>query len=432
MSTTLDAHAIEADLVMLRHELHRYPEVGLDLPRTQARVLAALEGLPLEITLGTGCSSIAAVLRGTSQASASPQPSSRPTVLLRADMDALPVQEQTGVAYSSRIDGAMHACGHDLHTAMLVGAARVLSAHRDRLDGDVVFMFQPGEEGFDGASVMIDEGILDVSGRRIDAAYGMHVFSALEPHARFSTKPGIMMAASDGLKVTVHGEGGHGSAPHLAKDPVVAVAEMVTALQVMVARQFDAFDPVVVTVGLLQAGTKRNIIPDSAYFEATIRSFSLVSQVTLQSAVPRLLKGIASAHGLDVTVEYITEYPPTVNDVSEAEIVEGIVTDVFGAERYSRLAKPMAASEDFSRILEAVPGAFIGLGAIPVGGDPRTAAFNHSPFATFDDSVLADGATLFAEIADRRLAQLLTRAPADLASANLPPANLPPANLPPA
>ncbi|GAA1779539.1 hypothetical protein GCM10009712_28730 [Pseudarthrobacter sulfonivorans] len=225
MSISTDARELQPELVRLRHELHQEPETGLQLPRTQEKVLKALDGLPFEITLGKSTTSVTAVLRGNApHASAT-----KPTVLLRADMDGLPVQERTGVDFSSKIDGAMHACGHDLHTAMLAGAATLLAERRDQLAGDVVLMFQPGEEGWDGASHMIAEGVLDAAGRRADAAYGMHVFSGLEPHGRFCTKSGVMLSASDALTVTVLGAGGHGSAPHVAKDPVTAAAEMVTA-----------------------------------------------------------------------------------------------------------------------------------------------------------------------------------------------------------
>lgn len=396
-----DAQHLAPDLVQLRHALHGEPEVGLDLPRTQQKVLAALEGLPLEITTGNKTTSVTAVLRG---AAPDVGPPGAPAVLLRADMDALPVQEATGLAFASKVDGAMHACGHDLHTAMLVGAARLLSAHRDQLTGDVVLMFQPGEEGWDGASVMIEEGVLDAAGRRVDAAYGMHVFSAFAPHGRFLTRPGTMLAASAELYVTVHGAGGHGSTPHLAQDPVTVISEMVLALQTMVTRQFDVFDPLVVTVGLLQAGTKANVIPGTASFEATVRSFSPEAREAVRVAAPRLLRGIAAAHGVEVAVDFVDQYPPTVNDVDETAFAEQTVVAMFGHGRHAPLAAPFVGSEDFSRVLDLVPGSFIALGAVPAGMDAATAPFNHSPHARFDDAVLPDGAALYAELALRRLA----------------------------
>ncbi|MFE4081744.1 M20 family metallopeptidase [Paenarthrobacter sp. YIM B13468] len=402
MTIAADAKELQHDIVRLRHDLHREPEIGLQLPRTQEKVLKALDGLPYEITLGKDTTSVTAVLRGgAAYASAD-----KPVVLLRADMDGLPVQETTGVDYTSRIDGAMHACGHDLHTSMLAGAATLLAERRDKLAGDVLLMFQPGEEGFDGASYMINEGVLDAAGRRADTAYGMHVFSSLEPHGQFVTKNGVMLSSSDGLVVTVLGAGGHGSAPHSAKDPVTAAAEMVTALQVMITRQFNMFDPVVLTVGVLHAGTKRNVIPETARIEATIRTFSEESRQKMMDVVPKLLQGIAAAHGLEVDVDYQQEYPLTINDEDETTTAEKVIAGMFGESRLTRMATPLSGSEDFSRVLAEVPGTFVGLSAVAPGTDHATSPFNHSPYATFDDGVLTDGAALYAELAVSRIAAL--------------------------
>lgn len=402
MTIAADARELKDDIVRLRHDLHREPEIGLQLPRTQEKVLKALDGLPYEITFGKETTSVTAVLRGgAAHASAG-----KPVVLLRADMDGLPVQETTGVDYTSRVDGAMHACGHDLHTSMLAGAATLLAERRDQLAGDVILMFQPGEEGFDGASYMIKEGVLDAAGRRADTAYGMHVFSSLEPHGQFVTKPGVMLSSSDGLVVTVLGAGGHGSAPYSAKDPVTAAAEMVTALQVMVTRQFNMFDPVVLTVGVLHAGTKRNVIPETARIEATIRTFSEESRRKMMEAVPRLLHGIAAAHGLEADVHYQEEYPLTINDEDETTTAEKVIAGMFGESRHTRMATPLSGSEDFSRVLAEVPGTFVGLSAVAPGADHTTSPFNHSPYAMFDDGVLTDGAALYAELAVSRIAAL--------------------------
>lgn len=398
-----DVRELEHDMMQLRHQLHRRPEVGLDLPETQRAVLDALDGLPLEISTGKSCTSVIAVLRGTA-AAGQPAPAGRPApaVLLRGDMDALPVQESTGVEFSSTIDGAMHACGHDLHTAMLAGAARLLSAHRDELRGDIVFMFQPGEEGHDGAGRMLAEGVLDAAGPRVQRAYGMHVIAGKLPRGQFTTRPGTLMASSDGLMVTVHGTGGHGSAPHRAKDPISVAAEMVTGLQMMVTRQFDIFDPVVVTVGSFHAGTKRNIIPQQATFEATIRTFSPAARERIATASVRLCESIAAAYGLQVDAQYNTEYPVTVNDPVQAEFASGVVTDVFGAARFAPMRDPEAGAEDFSRVLDEVPGCYLFLGACP-RDDYDAAADNHSPLAEFDDSVLTDGCLLHASLAIRAL-----------------------------
>ncbi|GAA1366000.1 M20 family metallopeptidase [Arthrobacter rhombi] len=407
MSYLETAHQMKPELIRLRHALHQEPEIGLDLPRTQERVLAELEGLPLETTLGRGLTSIGSVLRGTAHPDAAQDgDGDRPVVLLRGDMDALPVQERTGVPYASTVDGAMHACGHDMHTAMLTGAAHLLAARSDRLPGDVVFMFQPGEEGLNGAGHMIDEGILDLAGRRADAAFGMHVFSGLVDHGTFLTRPGIMMSASDTLIVTVLGTGGHGSAPYKAQDPIAVVTEMISALQVAVTRQFDIFDPVVITVGLLRAGTASNVIPDSAYFEASVRTFSAASRERLQELAPQLLGGIARAHGLDADVEFRPRYPATINNDDEARFVDATASELFGRDRTLSMKQPLAASEDFSRVLQQVPGAFVGLGAAVPGADLDTVEFNHSPQAIYDDGVLADGAALYAQLAESRLHQL--------------------------
>lgn len=394
MTLRSDSAAMQDELAAIRRDLHRTPEIGLDLPRTQERVLAALEGLPLEISLGKGLSSITGVLRGGKPGG---------VVLLRGDMDGLPVTERTGEEFSSRIDGAMHACGHDLHTAGLIGAARLLAERRAELAGDIVFMFQPGEEGWDGAGHMIEEGVLDAAGRPVDAAFGLHVSSSQVPSGLFTSRPGPLMAASDGLRVRVVGAGGHGARPYSALDPIPAACEMVTALQTMVTRGFNVFDPVVVTVGTFHAGTRRNIIPDDATFEATIRSFSEEARERVRVQCLRICEGIAAAHGLEVEAIHTPEYPLTVNHEADFEFVADTVREVFGEERFHQLDDPMTGSEDFSRVLGRVPGAFVFLGATATD-DPLTAPSNHSPLATFDDAVLADGAALLAELAVRRLA----------------------------
>jgi hippurate hydrolase len=325
-------------------------------------------------------------------------------------MDALPVTEATGLGFASTVDGVMHACGHDLHTAMLAGAARLLAAHRAELAGDVVFMFQPGEEGWNGAGLMVAEGVLSAAGRQVAAAYGMHVLSSMIPHSVFATRPGPLMAASDGMMVTVRGEGGHGSAPHRSRDPITAAAEMATALQTLVTRRFDVFDPVVVTVGSMHAGTRRNIIPDEARFEATIRSFSREAHDRIRVEAPALCRQIGAAFGVDVDVDYSDEYPVTSNSPQHARFAADVVADVFGTERYQELADPITGSEDFSRVLDEVPGCYLFLGA-HTGGTPD-GPDNHSPRADFDDSLLSDGALLHAQLALRALRREETAVPA--------------------
>jgi amidohydrolase len=395
-----DIRELQPAMMELRHRLHRRPEIGLELPETQRAVLEALDGLPLEVSVGASCSSVTAVLRGT----AGPGGPAA-AILLRGDMDALPVQELADVEYRSTIDGVMHACGHDLHTAMLAGAARLLSAHRDALHGDVVFMFQPGEEGLDGAGHMIGEGVLDAAGTRVQRAYGIHVVAAELPRHQLSTRPGTLMAASDGLSVTVAGAGGHGSAPHHAKDPISVAAEIITGLQTMVTRQFDIFDPVVVTIGSFHAGTKRNIIPADATFDATVRSFSPAARAKIEQTSVRLCQDIAAAHGLRADVRYQREYPVTVNDAGQAEFAAGVVAEAFGPDRFTLQAHPDAGAEDFSRVLEQVPGCYLFLGACP-HDDYESAADNHSAYAQFDDSVMPDGCLLHASLAIKSLQSL--------------------------
>jgi len=394
-----EAARIAGDIAELRHAIHREPEIGLDLPKTQDKVLAALDGLPLEISTGLGLSSVTAVLRGGRSQGPGP------VVLLRGDMDALPVTEETHLPYASVIPGAMHACGHDLHTAMLAGAARLLSARQADLPGTVIFMFQPGEEGYAGARHMITEGVLDAAGERPVAAYALHVTSNRLPCGVFSTRGGPMLAAADQITVTVRGRGGHASTPHRAADPIPAACEMVIALQTLVTRHFDVFDPVVITVGSFHAGTVDNVIPDEATFLATARSFSRESRGALAELVPRLIGDIARAHGLTAEADYSREYPVTVNDAGEAAFAGEVITGVFGTGRGEAAQFPLTGAEDFSFVLEEVPGAFVMLGACPPGQDPETAPTNHSAVAVFDDAALADGAALYAELALRRLAQ---------------------------
>ena len=392
-----EAREIQSDLETLRRRLHQEPEIGLDLPKTQAKIVAALDGLGLEVTTGKGLSSVTAVLRAGK---------SEKTVLLRADMDALPVTELADLAYKSQIDGAMHACGHDLHVSMLIGAARLLVKNKSQLNGDVVFMFQPGEEGFDGAGHMIKEGVLTASGRKADATYGIHVMSSTIPTGSFTTKGGTMMASSDELHVTVVGMGGHGSQPHTAKDPIPVAAEMISALQLMITRSFDAFDPVVITVGQFHAGTKANIIPDTAEFQATIRTFSPENRSRIQAEAVRLCESIAQGYGLKAEVKVVEQYPVTANNNDHAQFVGKVAADLFGSEGFMEMPHPIAGAEDYSRVLEEVPGSYVFLGA-SVDQDFTKSEVNHSPRAMFDDAVLYRGTALLSELAVRSLNEMV-------------------------
>jgi amidohydrolase len=395
---TLDLAARHApDLIALRRELHQVPEIGLHLPMTQQMVLDALQGLDLEVTTGRSLSSVVAVLRGGAAAAGG-----GPVVLLRGDMDALPVTEELDLPYRSRHEGRMHACGHDLHTAALVGAARILSAMREELAGDVVLMFQPAEEGPGGAAPMIAEGLLDAAGRSVDAAYALHVASSEYPLGQWFARPREIMAAVDTVGITLVGAGGHGSMPHRAVDPVPALCEVVLALQTMVTRTFDPFDSVVLTVGRISAGEKDNIIPDRADLAATLRTFSPETRETAVAAIERVAAGVAAAHGLTARLEVGETYPATLNDETEYALAVETVADLFGEDRFSEMPHPEMGSEDMSFVMEKVPGAYVFVSACPAE-DYEHAPDNHSPRAEFDDSVLPDAAAWLAEVALRRL-----------------------------
>jgi hippurate hydrolase len=392
-----EAAALAPRLISLRRELHRDPEIGLDLPRTRKRVLDALAGLPLEITTSDADGSVVAVITGAAPAAR------RHCVFLRGDMDALPVREETGLDYAAAGD-TMHACGHDLHTAMLAGAAMLLADRRDELAGDVVLLFQPGEEGFNGAARMIEAGALDASPAPAVAAYALHVTSARFGNGVFATRPGPLMAASDILRVTVRGRGGHASAPHETLDPIPVAAEMVTALQTIVTRAIDTFQPVVITVGMFRGGIRENVISDDAEFSAAVRTFDPGTRATLMARVTALCEGIATAHGLTADVEWERLYPVTANDPAEAGFLLETVSALLGEDATQVMETPMTGSEDFSRILQRVPGALAFLGATPRDADPGAADFNHSAHAVFDDAVLPRGAAVLAELARARLA----------------------------
>jgi hippurate hydrolase len=380
------------DLADLRRRLHRIPELGLRLPETQQALLSALRPLPIEWQVGSELSSIVGVLEGGLDG---------PTVLLRADMDALPVREQTGLEFASA-NGNMHACGHDLHMTALVGAARLLAERRDRLAGRVVFCFQPGEEGHDGARKMITGGLFDVTGERPVAAYGLHVFS-YRPYGVFSTRGGSLMAGLDVFDIEVCGRGGHAARPQDARDPIVVGSELVLALQSYVTRRVGVADPAVVTVGSFNAGAAANVIPDSARLRVSARSLSRQVSTQLQAELPKLAESIAAAHGLSARVTRREVAGPTVNHAGEAAFAGRTVREVLGEERFAEVTFPEMVAEDFGYILDEIPGAFLFLGACPEGADPGRAAANHSSRAIFDDGVLGDAAVLLAELATGRL-----------------------------
>ncbi len=383
------------ELVELRRAIHEDPELGLDNPRTQERILNALEGLPLEITLGKKLTSVVAVLRGAKPG---------PTVLLRGDMDGLPGEELTGLSYASKTGDTMHACGHDMHTAGLVGAAKLLAANRDSLAGNVIFMFQPGEEGFAGAEIMIEEGVLDATGDRPIGAYAIHV--APGPRGVFATKTGAAAAGSNRLKATIRGQGGHGSQPHLAIDPVAPAAEVVLAVQSYVTRKFDAFDPVVVSITKLSTGDNAiNVIPEKVEMAATVRNMTAQSLDKLDDGLRNVITKTAEAHECTAEVDFQRLYPATINDAFTTELAVKNMRELIGEQRVQVVPSPMMGSEDFAFVLDEVPGTFIGLLATPADMELDKAEFNHSPRAVFDDSILGDQAAVLAALAYGRLAE---------------------------
>ncbi|WP_407650889.1 M20 metallopeptidase family protein [Brachybacterium halotolerans] len=379
------------DLVALRRTLHQDPELGLDLPRTQERVLAALQDLGLRITTGASLSSIVAVLEGGRPG---------PVVLLRADMDALPLQERTGLPFASAT-GRMHACGHDLHTSALVGAARLLAAHREEIPGRIVFMFQPGEEGPGGAEPMIREGVLEAAGERPIAAYGIHVGPG--PRGTFITRAGTVMAGAANLRVRVHGAGGHGSQPMRAIDPVAPLVEIAGSLQTRISRRFSSADPVVASVTTLEAGTAINVIPDSAALGATVRTMTAESADRFGELVRQFAENIARAHGARAEVDWQILYPATVNDDAEEAFAVAELREAFGPARVHESPQPLMGSEDFSYVLQEVPGCFVFLLCSPDDLPEGELAVNHSPEVFFDDSVLADQSAALASLAHGRL-----------------------------
>ena len=385
-SSILDeARTLLDDTVTLRRRIHRQPEIGLTLPRTQQVVLEALAPLGLAVRTGTKTTSVIATLEGA-----------RPgrTMLLRADMDALPLQEDTGLAFASEVKGAMHACGHDTHVAMLLSAARLLAARRASLAGRVVFMFQPGEEGYHGARVMIEEGLLD-GAHKPDAAFGLHV-GARHAAGVIATRGGAMLASGDTFQITVRGEGGHASAPHDCLDPIPVACEIVQAFQTLVTRRVNAFDPAVLTVAKIEAGTTRNIIPETATMLGTIRTISERTRMSVLDNVRRVAEGVAAAHGAHAEVNLIRGYPVTVNDDAFAARVSRVATELLGPERVQPMATPIMGSEDFSYVLQRVTGAFAFLGTRPAEGP---APPNHSNRMIVNESALPTGVAMHVAVA---------------------------------
>jgi len=386
---TAKAGALSEHLRKIRRDLHQNPEFGLDLPKTLERVLVEIQDLG-EVFLGQGMTAAALLIKGEKPG---------PTVLLRADMDALAVIEDTGLDYAST-NGYMHACGHDLHIAMGIGAAKLLHQHKSELNGDVVIWFQPGEEGLAGADRMLEQKMHLVSGSKPVAAYGVHVFSVY-PKGMFGSRPGPLMAAAGGFIATFKGAGGHGSMPWLSRDPISPMAQSIATLQSAINKRLDLFDDVVVNVGWVKAGDDHteNVIPETASFGATVRTFSENHSVLIRDVVADVLEGAAKTFGVEVSVEWMPASRVLVNDADSVLRSRKVIAELFGEGRYLDMPNPIPGGEDFASVLDEIPGAFIFMGAAPDGVDPRTAPSNHSNKAVFDDDVLPLGAAFLAAMA---------------------------------
>ncbi len=380
------ARSVDPDVIELRREIHADPELGLQLPRTQQRILESLTGLGLDVTLGESTTSVVADLDTGREG---------PTILLRGDMDALPLTEDTDEPFASKLEGHMHACGHDSHVAMLAGAARLLSENRAELRGRIRFMFQPGEEGHHGARYMIEEGLLD----GVDRAFAVHV-DTNQTAGSILCRGGPMFASSDELHVEVTGKGGHAASPHFARDPITAAAAMVGAFHTMLTREVAAFDPAVVTIAHIHGGTTNNIIPETATMEGTIRAFSEQTRTQVHESIGRVASGVAETHGCSCSVDIVKGYPVTVNAPAMVDLVRQMTDETLGGGNYIAAPNQDMAAEDFAYVLQQVPGAIMSLGACPDDvADPRGAPALHSNQMVLNESVLHRGVAMYAAMA---------------------------------
>jgi hippurate hydrolase len=370
-------------IVALRRDIHREPELGFGTKKTAEKVLSALEGLPLDIQTGVAENGIVATLRGGGDG---------PTVGLRADMDALPIHEETSLPFASEIEGKMHACGHDGHTSMLVGAAHCLSGMRERLNGMVRFFFQPAEEGGGGGKVMVESGVAD----DVATVFALHLWPGL-PFGTAATKAGPIMAAADAFEITVRGSGGHGAMPHLTADAIAMAAQIVTALQTVVSREVDPVEPAVLTVGEIRAGSAFNIIPETAWLGGTVRTFNEALRRKMPDRIEQLARGVAQGMRGDAAIDYDFSYPVTINDEGAARHALGVIRELFGEENTLELPNPSMGGEDFAFFLERMPGAFIWLGV----GEEVSGL--HTPTFAFDEEILPQGSALLTALALEKL-----------------------------
>ena len=371
------------EIVALRRGIHREPELGFDTEKTARKVVDALKELPLEVETGLAENGVVATLRGSAEGS------DGPTVGLRADMDALPIHEETGLDFASETDGKMHACGHDGHTSMLVGAAHALCSEelRGRLKGDVKFIFQPAEEGYAGGRVMVEEGVT----RDIDRIFALHLWPGL-PFGTFSTRGGTIMAAADAFEMQVRGQGGHGAMPHLSADAVMMASYIATTLQTIVSREVDPAEAAVLTIGEIGAGSAFNIIPETARLAGTVRTVSPELRERMPERILEIARGVANGMRGDAELDYRFSYPVTRNDESAARLALDVAGNLFGEDKAVQATHPSMAAEDFAYMLEEVPGAYVWLGVGDVSG-------LHTPAFAFDEDILPRGAAMLTALA---------------------------------
>lgn len=395
-----EAERLSDRIVALRRAIHAEPELGLITPKTRDKVRDALAHLPIEWREGPSTTGLVGVLRGKAAGTAGDRGGSSRRVLLRGDMDALAMPEETGLPFASRIEGTMHACGHDAHTAMLAGAAELLAGRLDSLAGEVLLMFQPGEEGHHGARFMLDDGLIDPLP---DAAFALHVMPNA-PHGVIGGREGALLAAADQIDIVIEGQGGHASMPHQTRDPMPVACEIVLALQAMVTRRFDVHDPVVVTIARIEGGTAHNVIADRVSLRGTMRSLSATSRERLHEEVRQVAAGIAFAHGVAAEVTITEGFPVTLCDGRAVDFGERVSRQLFGHAAFRRLAAPIMGAEDFAYVLEKVPGAMFFLGVAQQSEDWTHCCGIHSPRMVLDEAALPRGAALLAGLAEQFLA----------------------------
>lgn len=382
MSLLQVAVSLEQEIVVHRRHLHQYPELGFQEFLTSAYVADYLEQLGLQVQRGVAGTGVVALLE-------TGQPG--PCIAVRADMDALPLREQTGLPFASRHEGAMHACGHDGHMAMALGAARMLTGLRRELAGTVKFIFQPAEEMLGGARHMIDAGVLESP--RVDGIIGLHLWPDL-PTGQFGVKAGTIMASMDHVDIMVHGRAGHGAAPHQGVDAIIAAAQVLSALQVLISRESDPADAVVLSMGSIHGGSIPNIIADQVEIRGTVRAVNAATRERMRTRVTELAQAVAAGMNARAEVRYEFGYPPTVNDVKWVRYAEEALYGLYGEEAIHPLAHSQMTSEDMAYYMEHVPGVFLLVGT---GGEGKGKFPLHHPELEIDEKALHYGAAYLAQ-----------------------------------